>query len=92
MVLAKKVSGLRSTAGFPDLVVYEPRGKYAALFLELKAEDAKVYRVDGTLLKDEHLQRQYGVLQALEIRGFCARFAVGFDKARRLIDWYLKMK
>ena len=33
---AVKAKKLRSSKGFPDLVIYEPRGNYHALFLELK--------------------------------------------------------
>ena len=35
---AIKAKRLRSCKGFPDLVIYEPRGEHKGLFIELKRE------------------------------------------------------
>ncbi len=80
---------MNSGRGFPDLFVYEPRGKYHGLALELKAEDVTVWLKDGTLTKDAHVQEQNAMLERLIARGYQAHFASGFGEARTAIDAYL---
>ena len=92
IALAKKAARLRSSRAFPDLVIYEARRGFASLFIELKAEGARIWLKDSTLSKDKHVREQARMLSALTMRGFCASFAVGFDEARKLIDWYLKFE
>jgi hypothetical protein len=88
--LARRVKGLRSSRAFPDVVIYEPHRGFAALFLELKRPGTKLYRKDGALVADKHIQEQAEMLKALSRRGYCARFACGFDEVKNIIDWYLK--
>ena len=88
--LARKAARLRSSRAFPDLVIYEARRGFASLFIELKSEGARIWLKDGTLSKDKHIREQARMITALTMRGFCATFAVGFDEARTVIDWYLK--
>lgn len=88
--IAAKMSALRSRRGHPDLVIYEPRNGYYGLFIELKAEGISIYRLDGELVGDKHIREQALYLNMLESRGYMARFAIGFDEARRVIDEYLK--
>ncbi|WP_156424553.1 hypothetical protein [Arthrobacter sp. EpRS71] len=57
--------------------------------MELKREGTVIYKQDGTLRKDEHLEEQAIMLQRLRDRGYKAEFAVGFQEARKLIDEYL---
>ena len=86
---AVKAKKLRSSKGFPDLVIYEPRGNYHALFLELKREGEKILNKKGDL-KTDHLKEQEEVIQKLCVKGYLACFAVGFDEAKKIIDLYLK--
>lgn len=81
---------LQSSRAWPDLVIYEPVGLYHGLALELKREDVKVYKTDGTLRSDPHLQEQADMLEALSKRGYKTRFACGFDAAVQAIDDYFK--
>lgn len=74
----------------PDLVIFEKRKGYGALFLELKAESP--YRKDGTLKKSEHLQAQMDSLLALERAGYFAVFCWEFSAAKCFIDSYLRDK
>ena len=46
----------------------------------------------GKLLTDPHIQEQAAVLKALLHKGYYANFAVGFDEAQRIIDWYFGRK
>lgn len=59
------------------------------LFIELKKAGTRIYKKDGTLTADEHIQEQAKMLEALRKRGYKAEFACGFDEAKRIIDEYL---
>ena len=87
--LAAKVKRLRSSNAFPDIAIYEPRRGFAGLFIELKRPTEKIYKKDGTLRKNTHIEEQAQMLKALEQRGFYAIFAVGFVAAKEVIDWYI---
>jgi hypothetical protein len=89
--LAGQLSSLRSRNGFPDLILYEPRGKYYGLFLELKKEGTRLYKKNGQPA-DSHIADQLDCLLELRMRGYCVAFAVGFDNAKELIDSYLNGK
>ncbi len=62
---------------------------YHGLFLELKREGTRIIKKDGKLVADQHIREQHALLVELERRGYAARFAVGFDQAKQIIDWYL---
>ena len=85
---AIKAKRLRSCKGFPDLVIYEPRGEHKALFLELKREGEKIYNKNGGL-KSDHLKEQDEVMQKLRNKGYACTFAIGFEQAKMYIDNYL---
>lgn len=83
---------------WPDLfiaetiIVKKEDGTYkglSGLFVELKREGTRIYKRDGTLVADQHIREQHALLVELERRGYAARFAVGFDQAKQIIDWYL---
>lgn len=63
--------------GFPDLFLYEPRGEWHGLAIELKME------------KGRATKEQEQVLQELRARGYAADVAKGFDEAKALIDKYM---
>jgi len=84
---AKKMKGLRSGSGLPDLWIAEPRGGYHGLFIELKAEG--VTKKDGTY-KTPHVAEQAEVLTRLNEKGYFTSFAVGFDHAKVLIETYMR--
>jgi hypothetical protein len=86
---AVQVKKLRSNQGFPDIVIYEARHGYQALFIELKAEGVKIRIRDGGFASP-HIAEQEYVLSELRDRGYKAEFAVGFDETKSLIDSYLK--
>lgn len=83
---------LQSSRAYPDLFIAEPRGGYAGLFIELKAEKTVLYKKDGTLRKDEHVEEQAEMLEQLKRRGYAALFCVGYDHAQRAIDRYMALK
>lgn len=86
---SKKV---QSSRAFPDLSILEPKGAYAGLFLELKNAEVTVFKKGGELRKDDHLHEQHAILEKLKKKGYYASFAVGFDQAKGIIDWYMGIR
>lgn len=86
---AKKHKKLHPTRGYPDLFIAEPNGKYAGLFLEIKKDGTSVFKKDGTLRKDAHLEEQFKMLQNLVMKGYKANFAIGYDDCIKQIEEYL---
>lgn len=87
---ARKMAAIRPFRGHPDLSIYERKGGFAGLFLELKAQGVKLkYKASLGYAIDEHQQEQYAYLLKLEEQGFCCSFAVGFDEAKSIIDAYM---
>ena len=82
---------MRSDDNIPDLLIFEPRGGYYGLLLELKVKSP--YLVDGkTLRKDKHLEAQNKTLLKLSGKGYKAVFVTGFDEAEKVITNYMKLK
>lgn len=75
---AKRLKAAGYKKGFPDVFVYEPRGAFHGLAIELKKE--KGGRVS---------QSQKEWKQALEERGFHAAVAKGYDAAIDVLERYL---
>lgn len=88
---AAKNTMLRSSSGYPDLFIAEPRGRYHGLYLELKRDGTRVFLKDGSLSTDSHIVKQEAMLQALQDKGYAADFAIGLTEATDKIDWYLAL-
>jgi hypothetical protein len=80
---------MRSSRGIPDLFIAQPRGVLSGLFLEFKGPDVQVFKKDGSLRSDNHLQEQENVLIKLRDCGYKAEFACGYAQAVEIIDAYL---
>lgn len=89
---------LQSSRSWPDLFIYKPMQHsdkfYCGLALELKKEGTsvilKIGPRKGHLSTDPHIQEQALMLKQLNQLGYYANFAVGFDEAVKIIDWYMK--
>lgn len=90
---ASRHKALHPHRGYPDLFIASVRTigdrYYHGLFLELKREGTRILKKDGTLVSDQHIREQHALLVELEKCGYAARFAVGFDQAKQIIDDYL---
>ena len=75
--------------GHPDLVLYEARGGYHGLFIEIKTKKANPFKKNGELKKSEHLERQEEFMRKLRGRGYYAVFGVGLNECKRIIDEYM---
>lgn len=67
-------------AGFPDVFIYEPKGGYFGLAIELK--------VKGNY--PSQYQRKW--IERLNERGYKAVVCTGFDDAKKVIDDYFNLK
>jgi hypothetical protein len=88
---AMKQKAMQSERAYPDLFIAEARGGHGGLFLELK-KDNSIYKKDGTLRSDPHLQEQKNTITRLKIRGYWAEFACGFEEAKAIIDMYMNLR
>lgn len=85
-----KLMGARK--GMPDFMIFDPRGGYSGLAIELKAQDVIIYKKDGSLRKNEHIEAQNHVLEQLRKRGWRAEFAKGAVEAINLMSEYFAYK
>ena len=98
---AAKHKKFQKSRAWPDLFIAE-RGvvefkedgliahlRKNGMFLELKAEGTRLYKKDGTLRKNKHIEEQAEMLDKLNESGYYAQFAVGYDQAIQIITDYL---
>ncbi len=79
----KKLRGERWGKGFPDLLIFAPKGKL--LLMELKATK--------TVNNSEHTRRQRAYHQALNELGYDANFYCGYDECvEKIRDKLRKVK
>jgi hypothetical protein len=74
----------------PDVEVFLPTKLYHGLFIELKKNDFKLRKADGTLYKNEHVAEQLETLLKLKKVGYAVSFGVGFAHAKEIIDTYIE--
>ena len=79
---------LRSSRSIPDLIIYEGKGSYHGLFLEIKTSCP--YRLDGKLKSGDHLREQEDMLNKLRDRDYRAHFVWELDQAIDIINEYMK--
>ena len=87
--MARRHKALQSSRAFPDLFIIEPRHGFYGMFIELKRVDNKIYKLDGTLRKDKHLEEQMLMLERLQEKGFHTTFGEGYKDTIQKIDKYL---
>jgi len=76
-------------------IPYPSRG-YHGIFLELKRDNVSIYVTRGNrkgqLVADEQIQIEAAFLKRMNDLGYFARFAVGYNVAKKIIDWYMECK
>ena len=93
--MAVQVKKMRSGNGIPDILIFKPKidryhQKMHGLFIELKRDGEKLRKRDGSF-KSEHIKEQFEMIDALSNLGYYADFAIGFDKAKDIIDDYMSL-
>src|SRR4030043_144397 len=77
MPQAMKFKRMGYTAGTPDLLIFEPRGNYNGLLIEMKREH-------GGQVSPAQRER----IGRAAKRGYCTAICNGFDEAREAIERY----
>lgn len=85
---AAKHKRIHNRRGYPDLFIAEPSKNCNGLMIELKKAGTRLKKKDGTWASS-HLEEQNEVLNKLQMKGYAAYFAVGFEEAKDIIDDYL---
>lgn len=89
-IQAKHQKDLMFARGWPDLMIYEPRGIFCGLAIEMKEENATLYKANG-LFCTTHLEEQAAMLELLKLRGWKAVFSKGLPNSIPLIINYLSL-
>lgn len=84
-IMKMKRAGYKN--GCPDVLLFEPRGEWKGLFIELKKPADKLHGLDKGRTNPE----QKLFLRMAEERGFCAKVCWGANEAIACIDHYLQM-
>jgi hypothetical protein len=79
----------RSSRALPDMWVLEPKKGYNGLLLEIKKEDVKIFKQDGSIRSEKHLQEQEEMQQRLRLKGYFCEFGIGIEESKKIVDWYL---
>jgi len=87
--MANRQSIQKSNHAFPDIMVFEPKGGWYGLFIEVKRDRAALYNKDGSYIKSDHIFNQGVALRQLSNKGYYAKFGCGFDECKQIIDNYL---
>lgn len=87
--MAVLVKRWRSRRGLPDVYIFEPRGQWAMLMLELKADDASLHNKDGSIRKDKHLEEQAAIHRYMCNKGYLCMFTKGREHTKAVVDWYM---
>jgi len=98
---AKTNKALQSADSFPDLTIFAPGRvnpktgqSYIGLALELKKDGTpvilKIGKDKGKLTKNEHIRAQAKTLRKLNDQNWYANFAIGYDEALKIVQWYFE--
>ena len=88
--MAMRDKRINTWRGYPDLFLPEPRGCYHGLFAEIKKDGTKIINGKGNFTTP-HIEEQNKFLESLRIKGYWARFSIGFEETKKMIDEYLKL-
>lgn len=98
---AAKHKKFQKTRAWPDLFIAESgvvkfkegnlivNLRKNGMFLELKADDVKLYKKNGEMVANKHYQEQAEMLKKLRDRNYYAEFAIGYKDAIEQIREYL---
>lgn len=88
---AAKHKKLQSSRAYPDFFIAEPcefaNKIYHGMYLEFKSKT--IYKLDGTLRKNKHVEEQAEMLTDLRKKDYYAEFAINYEDAITQITDYL---
>jgi hypothetical protein len=76
---AVKIKSMGYKRGLPDIMIFEPRGGYHGLFIEMKRKGGKP------------TEEQKWFIEELNRRGYKAVICYGFQEAIEVVEEYLKL-
>lgn len=87
----RKMAAINPHRGFPDLTIWEKRGYFVGLAIELKTDGTRLTKKTGEPAT-EHIKEQGEWLLHLESLGWYSRFGIGFEHAKAIIDSYMNLQ
>jgi hypothetical protein len=96
----KLLKAIRSVGKLPDIFIALPvEGynkenvfvKFHGFFLELKVAGTTIYKKNGEVVADEHIQAQLEMLKRLYALGYAATFGIGLEPSVKLIEDYFSI-
>lgn len=88
---AGRMKAIQGIKGWPDLFIAQPMGRFSGLFIEVKREGTRLFKLNGEPA-DSHIAEQQECLAKLaELDYYCA-FGVGLDNCIDIIEKYLDNK
>jgi hypothetical protein len=97
MAQAGMNKAIQQRKGWPDLMIFEPRGDFSGLFIELKKDGTKIVAARASdaygypKYSTPHIAEQAECMAELAERGYYTAFACGYDSAINVIEKYLKL-
>lgn len=82
---------LRSSRGYPDLFIAEPKAEFHGLYIEMKRLGTTLVLKNGQLPADDHFREQWHILARLDKKGYYTAIACGSVEAIDIIDRYLAL-
>ena len=76
--------------GYPDFLLALVTPTYGGLYIEMKIGRSEVYRKDGKMKNNAHIQEQDFVLRILRARGYRAEFGLGERHIKELIIQHIE--
>lgn len=87
--MANRQSMQKSNHAFPDIMIFEPRGGWNGLFIEVKKDDSIYYKGTTDLKPVQHVLDQFHCIRLLTQKNYYADFGCGFIECKRIIDEYM---
>ena len=87
---AGMMKAIQGERGFPDLCIFEPRGNFHGLFVEIKKDGEKLFNKKGKY-RTPHLTTQADMIKRLIKKGYYSEFGIGFSNCKDIIENYLKL-
>ena len=77
--------------GYPDFFLLNAKSGFNGLYIEIKTSSKEVYKLNGEIRKNLHIQEQDFMLRILEKKGYKAVFGFGLNHCKEIIENYLKL-
>lgn len=80
---------LQKSDSYPDLFFPKPISPYFGLYVEFKKDRSEVFTKSGEMVANDHIKKQWQMLQMLSGLGYKAVFGFGVDHTLQVIEDYL---